>query len=371
MRMQDKRKHLLAFLKKHYPHCDDTQLSILVSQKRKQTLSIDSHRIMQTVNPERQAHLIERGAVQARQPNRWLRRLVALTAVAAAMVGVGYYIDSNGWAFFNSGKDSAATLRRMAVALQALDFQTLENLYSPSFAGSSLGLTAMQTRRVVDGVTHISFQQSDGKAAKNEAVKEWRDYAAQFQSIEEVGLHIHRIESWGSTVKAVVRFELIGTLQNSKQAGIDRAFFQFTFSNPGYQILSASLVEGERIINANPQFQEVGAAAGIAFRNRYYPPFLTQPLKFGMIRYGPGGITAVDYDNDGFYDLFIPDGVESKLFRNLGNGTFKAPISNSKLSSTYELDIADVNGDGRLDVVQAGATTTPNGRRTWATGALS
>ena len=35
-----------------------------------------------------------------------------------------------------------------------------------------------------------------------------------------------------------------------------------------------------------------------------------------MIRYGPGGITAVDYDNDGFYDLFIPDGVESRLFRN-------------------------------------------------------
>ena len=88
MRMQDKRKHLLAFLKKHSLHCDDTQLSILVSQKRKQTLSIDSHRIMQTVNPERQAHLIERGAVQARQPNRWLRRLVALTAVAGVMAGI-------------------------------------------------------------------------------------------------------------------------------------------------------------------------------------------------------------------------------------------------------------------------------------------
>src|SRR5205085_9266445 len=114
-------------------------------------------------------------------------------------------------------------------------------------------------------------------------------------------------------------------LHGATRSGIDRGSLSMTFraSNADVRIAQASLVDGERITSDVPQFENVAAAAGIAFRNRYYPPFLTEPLRFGMIRYGPAGITAVDYDNDGFYDLFIPDGVESRLFRNRGDGTFE------------------------------------------------
>ena len=34
----------------------------------------------------------------------------------------------------------------------------------------------------------------------------------------------------------------------------------------------------------------------------------------------------VDYDNDGYYDLFIPDGVEAKLFRNKGTGRLRMSL---------------------------------------------
>ena len=119
------------------------------------------------------------------------------------------------------------------------------------------------------------------------------------------------------------------------------------------QITAQSLLRGERILCDQPHFAEVGGAAGIDFPNGYYPSFLTEPLKFGMIRYGPGGIAAVDYDNNGLYDLFIPDGVESKLFRNRGDGSFEDVTAAAGLSGLDGVSVAifaDYDNDGFKDL---------------------
>ena len=68
---------------------------------------------------------------------------------------------------------------------------------------------------------------------------------------------------------------------------------------------------------------------------------------------GPAGITTVDVDNDGFYDLFIPDGVESKLFRNTGDGRFTditAKVGLSGLDGVSVGVFADYDNDGRPDL---------------------
>ena len=120
----------------------------------------------------------------------------------------------------------------------------------------------------------------------------------------------------------------------------------------GLRITAASLVEGERHTGARDLFTNVAEAAGVGFANRYYPPFLTEPLRFGMIRHGPGGITAADVDNDGFHDLFIPDGVESKAFRNRGDGTFEDVTTAWGLTGLDGVSVgtfADYDNDGWKD----------------------
>jgi hypothetical protein len=72
-----------------------------------------------------------------------------------------------------------------------------------------------------------------------------------------------------------------------------------------------------------------------------------------MLRFGPAGISAVDYDNDGFYDLFIPDGVESKLFRNRHDGTFEDVTAKAGLAGLDGVSVgvfADYDDDGYKDL---------------------
>src|SRR4029079_10098916 len=127
---------------------------------------------------------------------------------------------------------------------------------------------------------------------------------------------------------------------------------RFDTSGGNLKIKQATLIEGDRMIADKPQFTNVASAAGVAFTNRYYPAFLNQPLKFAMIRYGPAGITTVDYDNDGFYDLFIPDREQSKLFRNKGDGAFEDVTASAGLAGLDGVSVglfADYDNDGFKD----------------------
>jgi hypothetical protein len=283
--------------------------------------------------------------------------LLAPVAVYFGFSIEGERIDQRGGRFFETGKNVVTTVGRFARALQAKDDAALPQFFSPRFHGSRLGLNQQQLFEEKDGIRRYRLH-SDGEApSQDAALSEWKTYIDSFQSIEETGMHLHRLEQWDSPdgPAGVIRMEVIGTPKGASQAGIDRAFFRMKFENADgrLRIREASLVEGERVIADQPQFVDVAKTAGVDFLNRYYPLFLNQPLKFGMIRYGPAGITAVDYNNDGFYDLFIPDGVESKLFRNRGDGTFEDVTAKAGLAGLDGVSVAvfaDYDNDGYKDL---------------------
>jgi hypothetical protein len=72
-------------------------------------------------------------------------------------------------------------------------------------------------------------------------------------------------------------------------------------------------------------------------------------------------VTAADYDNDGFEDIYIAGVRRSTLFRNRGNGTFedvteKAGVAN-KSGTAVGAVFFDADGDGRLDLFVANYLT--------------
>jgi ASPIC and UnbV/FG-GAP-like repeat len=317
--------------------------------------TIDTLPTLEKTSPQ-EGHLSCRGRFF--RQHRWLIWLGLMLAVSAALLwGVVTYVDRVGWEFFSKGRDAGITLNTMARLLRARDLAALEGLYAPDFHGRRLGLTDLQPVDNRDGMRIYALQSQGETPHRQAALAEWQAYLAGFASIEEVRLHVHRLESWRGTneVVASVRYELIGLPKGETHAGIDRAYFRMHFdaSETPFKIRRAELIEGDRVISSRPLFVEVAAEAGIDFTNQYYPAFLDQPLKFGMIRYGPAGITAVDYDNDGYYDLFIPDGVAAKLFRNLGGGTFADVTAQAGLAGLDGVSVglfADYDNDGHKDL---------------------
>ena len=292
--------------------------------------------------------------------------LVLLVVLIAGGLLAVREIDRRGWAFFNHGRDAVEMLAELAAAVAARDAEAIAALYADDYRGRPLGLTDLELVDERDGVSVQRFRSADDVLDRDAAVAEWMAYLGGFQSIEEVGAHVHRLLDWGPrSVELAVRYELIGTPSGASRPAIDRAWFQMRLvsgADGRLAISEAGLTTeppekdhelgGERISSAAPQFVDVAAEAGVAFSNRYYPPFLSQDLAFGMIRHGPGGITAADVDNDGWHDLFVPDGVASRLFRNNGDGTFSDITEASGLGGLAGVSVgifADFDNDGHKD----------------------
>jgi len=264
---------------------------------------------------------------------------------------------ARGLEFFERGKSLVETLDRFARAAQSRDREGIGALFAAGYRGSSLGLNSMTLTDQKDGVLRFAMRPEPRDLDRNLAVAEWEAYLNSFDRIETVEAHLHQLDDLprNGAIAATLRVEVIARPRGAAQSGIDRAYLRASFSNgpDGLKLTGASLVEGERSISERPLFADVSRAAGIDFLNRYYPAFLSTPLQFGMLRYGPAGISAVDYDGDGFYDLFIPDGVESKLFRNRGDGTFEdvtARVGLSGLDGVSVAIFADYDNDGHKDL---------------------
>ncbi|MDP6038121.1 MAG: CRTAC1 family protein [Candidatus Latescibacteria bacterium] len=289
-------------------------------------------------------------------PRKWWWLGGGVVVLFLLFWGFVSYVDRVGWEFFNKGRDAVIVLNKIAKAMKESDLKAVETLYSSAFQGRSLGINNMQMVEERDGVRIYAFQPSGETQNRQAAMAEWQQYLDSFETIEEVGMYVHRMEKWQGTddIVASVRFELIGTPKGEQQSSIDRAYFRVHFqrADQSFLIGQTEFIEGDRVINSRPLFVDVAPGTGIDFENQYYPAFLTQKLKFGMLRYGPAGITAADFDSDGFCDLFVPDGVESRLFRNLGDGQFEDVTAQTGLSGLSGVSVglfADYDNDGDRD----------------------
>lgn len=142
-----------------------------------------------------------------------------------------------------------------------------------------------------------------------------------------------------------------GTLKSRyivESMGTGAAFLDF--DNDGW--LDVLLVNGSR-------FDGTATAGPLLYRNRRDGTFENVSRSAGLTRTGWGqSVTAADYDNDGFTDLFLTYWGENTLYRNTGKGGFTDVTAEAGLSRSGKhwgsgASFFDYDRDGDVDLFVA------------------
>jgi tetratricopeptide (TPR) repeat protein len=117
-------------------------------------------------------------------------------------------------------------------------------------------------------------------------------------------------------------------------------------------------------VSPSPRFQDVAARAGLDFRLEHSPTAAKH-----QIETMPGGVAVLDFDQDGFMDIYFTNGAESpslrkssqrynnRLYRNNGNLTFSDVTARAGVASagyTMAAAASDFDNDGYPDLFVAG-----------------
>jgi hypothetical protein len=122
----------------------------------------------------------------------------------------------------------------------------------------------------------------------------------------------------------------------------------FDYDNDGW--MDAFIPGGRRLEGVPP------GSSNRLYRNNRDGTFTDVTAKAGLIDAGwANGVCVGDYNNDGFEDLYITYYGQSKLYRNNGDGTFtdvtdKAGLHDSRLRFGSGCTFVDYNRDGWLDL---------------------
>src|SRR6267378_6194597 len=125
-------------------------------------------------------------------------------------------------------------------------------------------------------------------------------------------------------------------------------------------VLPAALLSSCRPTPPAPQLFVAVApeASGITFANNL-PEDTAVNIVTYLYYYNGGGVAAGDIDGDGLIDLYFTSNLGSnRLYRNLGNFKFEDVTDRAGVADSVGwksgVTMADVNGDGRLDIYVSG-----------------
>jgi FG-GAP-like repeat len=329
--------------------------------------------------------------MNGRSKRRLLKKLAMLTVVLLVIVGsviaVALYLmarsDKEHAKFFNTGKSVNAFLgnytRALRESFDKKDPAAVMSLYSDRFRSPGRGQWQMApasaesdvsiSRVVIKGRDDFDKQQLRGEVV---------NYLDSIKSISNIWTKIDMIESIDLEKSVVLRVKFI--LDGTDPHGVvfqDRYFYRWNLINEGtpnafdWKIVkdelveNAGMLEGLRVAGDGAGFREVDLkSAGIDFKHSRDPKLdaekYSAKMKFDIIEHGSGGVSVTDYDNDGRQDIIFPDGVRSRLYRNVSDGSgevkFVDVTTEAGLDGVDQANaalFADVDNDGDDDLFVA------------------
>jgi hypothetical protein len=274
---------------------------------------------------------------------RWPKRLAIYLGILSTILVAGpIYLfhlvnsaDLRHAAFQECGTSISTFLSNYAKAIQIAkvggDISALNAFYAHDYSSPQRGQWQFDSAIDLGGVTLANLVSTGRNSDGTDAVlAELQQYLSGIVRVDFIKYKISLIEKIEPGVSAVLTVKYI--LDGEDRVGQlfqDRFFFRWHIENrkrpsqaDNWQIVRDELVEGVRVAGRGNSFERMDLATlGIDYAHQRDPKLNPLDpevrLKFAVIQHAAGGVSAVDYDGDGRTDLFFPDGVRSRLYRNV------------------------------------------------------
>ncbi|MCB1032347.1 MAG: VCBS repeat-containing protein [Acidobacteria bacterium] len=258
-----------------------------------------------------------------------LLAFLGVLLVAALWVGAQVRrINSDADLLATTGTTASKMLSAYGAGIKAEDPEEILKLYADDYSHPDQGFWQPVLASDRDGIQVYDWQSGEGQAFSKEEIREQlRRLLEDVDSLQMAKLKLASVEEIGDGGKsAVIRTLLWVRGTNREQRRFEsQAMLRFWLRTvgDGWQITRQELLSGKTVNGDGKGFVNIAQDAGIDFVARQNPIFETEtwrPRRFGIIAYGAAGVSAVDYDGDGWEDLFFADGQAPRLYRNLGTG---------------------------------------------------
>jgi len=257
-------------------------------------------------------------------------------------------IENNAQQLALMGQAAQKLLGEFRAGVEKFDVEKVLSCYDDNYVSDREGFSAEQLQSERDGVRVYKWQPATVKTTtKRDMAGEVERYFKTMNTVDDAKLKLDSVERIDGDKDAVIRslLWLRGTRNASGSQNTEAFETQVLLrmwvraEGNAWKIYRQQIIRGTTVTGDRSGFTDLwgrsnfyatqadGAqsSAGIDFASRFNPKFFTpewQPKTFEIIKYGPAGVSAVDYDNDGWYDVFFADGARPRLYHNQGDGTF-------------------------------------------------
>jgi hypothetical protein len=304
--------------------------------------------------------------------------LVVIGLVIAVMLYVMSRSDKEHARFYATGKSVNTFLgsykHGIEEAFKKKDANEIVKLYADDFNSPARGRWVMQNAPNENDVAVMKLvREGNQDFTKVNMTDEVKGYLDSIAEIKSIWCKIDMIEQIEPEKRVTLRVKYILTGKDKQNAAFeDRHFYRWTLVNTAaaggfdWKITKDELIEGLRVAGNGQSFKDVAPESiGIDFKHSRDPKLNAEKygdkMMFDIIEHGSGGVSAVDYDNDGQADIFFPDGVSSRLYKNIrdnktGDVKFEDVTTKAGLEGIDQSNagiFADVDNDGDKDLFVA------------------